>query len=323
MAGMANTLHFGGLYPEELIEGFIGGLYDVIKIWQNNNLDNQMARKLCFYRPLADGIREYPVQKIDMSANEVIPQAPSEPGQTTTFATGNAYDKVWRWPTGFMLNEEDIKHDPRLQSQHVEGCVAKIYRAEDKAFYAGRTANGISGFLTMARANPRGKIVATGGDNSTTFNNSGSWLDKLGDSGKRDIYTDLLTGRGLLKPKYRTALQNIFLAGNADTISALDQPDPYSATGINVSDRACKLFGRTPNDPVNSWAIINDQIADGYAYLVVKNPEVAELLESKAVFIDDRYPMEPIGNIPIAIYEDVGFSFKDVEGFVEIAIGAS
>jgi hypothetical protein len=47
---------------------------------------------------------------------------------------------------------------------------------------------------------------------------------------------------------------------------------------------------------------------------------VAELLEAKAIVVDDNYPRQPIGNLEVQIFQDVGISFKDTEGFVEIAI---
>jgi hypothetical protein len=308
----ADILYYGGAIPANFIETF----YDVIKIWQDVNLDNQMARKLLAFRGLNETTEEYEVQKLDISGEEVVPSAKNQPGQKMTVGMGTDFDKIWRWPIGFELNEADLAKDPRLQAWHVEACTAKIYRAEDKAFFAGFAANNIAGFQAAARANPNGKIVASGASGNDV-NNGGAWL--VSDT-SRDIYTDIRNARAKLKAKYRTTLQNIFLAGNADSLDALWDKDPYSDQSQRIFESVAPLFGRRPEDPVNSWAIVNDQIDDGYVYLVVKNPEVAELLEAKAIAIDDNYPRKAIGNLEVWIYEDVGISIKDSQGFVEIAV---
>jgi hypothetical protein len=309
----ADQLYYGGILDAY---GFIETFYDIIKVWQDNNLDNQMARQLIAFRGLSETTEEYEVQRLDISGEEARPQAKSEPGNNISVGMGTEFAKIWRWALGFELNEDDLKKDPRLQGWHIEAILSKIYRAEDKAFINGIATKGISGLLTYARANEKGKIVDTGASGAN-INNVGAWLTS---DTNRDIYQDILNARGMLRGKYQSNLRNIFLVGNAKSLAALDQKDPYSDNSTPISASVAPLLGRTANEPVTSWKFINDQIADNYVYLIVKNAEVAELLEARAIFIDDNYARKPIGNLEVQIFEDVGISIKDAQGYVEINI---
>jgi hypothetical protein len=308
----SDTLYYGGVIPDEFIESF----YEDIALWFDQNADNLMARRLLAYRGLTETTEEYEVIKADVGGADVVPGAKNAPGGYLTMGKANEYAKIWRWPQGFRLSEDDLKKDPKLQSQHVEACQSRIFRAEDKAFFSGRAANNITGLQTCARANPLGKIVASGGGGVNT-DNIGAWLTT---DTNRDVYQDVLNARGKLRGMYRSDRRNLYLLGNADSLAALDQKDPYSDNSTTIAESVCRLFGRSPTEPIGTWAIINDQVTSGYVYIVSKRPDVAELLEAKAIVVDDNYPRQPIGNLEVQIFQDVGISFKDTEGFVEIAI---
>lgn len=107
--------------------------------------------------------------------------------------------------------------------------------------------------------------------------------------------------------------------GNFETLDVLDQQDPNSTIGDSVADSVAQLLGRPKGAAKNNFCMVNDQISTSYVYLMTsKNPEFAKMVETKAIFIDDRYGLKPIGNYSVEIYEWVGMAIRDNEGVVEI-----
>jgi hypothetical protein len=194
--------------------------------------------------------------------------------------------------------------------------MTKIFRGEDKVYFNGRTVNDITGMQATARANSNGKVTeaASSGNN---IGNIGAWRTE---DGNRDIYEDLRAARGLLDSRFRSNLRNLYLVGQSDDIDCLDQKDPYSDSSTVIAESACRLFGRSKTEPVSNWAIRNDQIEEGYVYIVCKNREVAELIQATSVTIDDNYPRVPIGNLQVHLYQDVGIAFHNNNAFVEIQV---
>lgn len=307
-----DTLYYGGVIPGQ----FIATWYDAINEWFDANLDNQMARRTCAVSTVAETTEEYEISKIDFAGNDVVPTAKKSPGEEVSIGGATATTPLWRWPDYFTLNEADLKKDPKLQNRYVEACIAKIFRGEDKIFYAGRTVNNITGFATAAQANANGTVTAAASSGVNT-GNVGAWLTT---DTNRDIHEDLRVARGKLDSKFRANLNNLFLVGNANSMDALWQKDPYSDNSSPIYESVAPLFGRSPTAPIGSWAIINDQIADGYVYIVTRDKQAAELIQSKGITIDDNYPRKPIGNFEVHIYQDVGIAFHDNNAFVQIQI---
>ncbi len=307
-----DTLYYGGIIPGQ----FIATFYDFINEWYDANLDNQMARRCTVVTPVDENTEEFEISKIDFTSDDVVPKAKKSPGVEVSIAGATDNKPIWRWPDYFTLNESDLKKDPALQRRYVEACIAKIFRGEDKVWFNGRSVNNITGLQTAARANTNGKIVASGGDDATTFNNGGAWLTS---DTTRDIYEDIRVGRMQLDSKYRSNLNNLYLVGNADSLDALWQKDPYSTNSEPVYKSVATLFGRS-KDAKPDWAVINDQVSAGYVYIVCKNREAAEIVQSKGITIDDNYPRQPIGNLQVHLYQDAGIAFHDYNAFVELAI---
>jgi len=307
-----DLLYYGGVIPDHFKEVW----YANIKKYIDINKDNMMARRLAIVKPVPYVTEEYSITAIDVSAEEVVPKARSAAPENITLGGNERTYRIFRYPTGFVLNEDDLKKQPELQGWHIDACTRKIFRAEDKSFYVGRSNLDIIGFKAAAEANSNGKIVASGASGKDN-NNNGAWLT---DDGSRDIYEDLRMARGKLASKYRSNLQNLFLVGNAVSMDALWQKDPYSDDSSPILSSVAPLFGRSSDAPIGDWALINDQIDDNYVFIVCRDSEAAELIEAKALIIDDNYPRQPIGNLQVAIYEDVGIAIHDYNAFVEIAV---
>ena len=305
--------YYGGVIPA----AFVATWYDAVTVWADENMDNQLARAVMHVEPVDKLVEEYEIVKIDYDAADVVPQAKKTPGVEVSIGGSGDSAKIWRWPDYFTINEDDLNKSPSLQNQYVAACMTHIFRGEDKVFVNGRAANNITGLVATARANPNGKMVATGGDDSATFDNVGSW--QAADT-NRDIYEDLRISRGFLASRFRSKLDQLYLVGHSDDIDCLDQKDPYSDNSSIIAESVCRLFGRSVTDPVGSWAIRNDQITEGYVYIVAKSREAAELVQARSITIDDNYPRTPIGNLQVHLYHDVGFAFHNAEAFVEIQV---
>lgn len=300
-----DRLYYGGIIPDNFFEVW----YADIQKWNDANVYNQMARRLLSYRGVAAETEEYGITLEDITKTIVEPKARDTAGNEVSVGGADKSYKVWRWPTGFKISESAIKKDPRLTSRLVEACQARISWSEDYTFYNGRAANGIVGLDAAAQANPNGVIADTG--------NGGAWLT---DDGARDIYQDMLNLRGKIKSQYRSDLNSLWVLCNSTSADAFDQKDPNSDNSALIGDSVCKLFGRSPNAPRSSWLLINDQIADNYVYLISKRPEVAELVEAQATMLDDNYPRQPIGNLQVVVYQDMGIAIHDYYGFARLAI---
>ena len=308
---VTDTLYKSAPIPSNFLEVW----YDSVAGWYDANLDNQLARKVVYLNtdvaPTAD---EYERINSDAAGKDVIPRAKNAPGSEVSIGASGDSAKIYRWPDYFTISEDDLDKRPELYNQYVQACMDFIFRGEDKVFINGHAGANISGLLTAARANSNGKVAASGG----TYNNNGAWLTD--DAGNRNIYEDLLLGRGLLDSKFRARLSDLFLVGNANSLDALDQKDPFSSDSQPIWKSVCGLFGRSDTAPVDSWAIRNDQLADGYVYIVCKSRQAAELVQARAITIDPDYARVPIGNREVHLYQDLGMVFHSNNAFVEIAI---
>lgn len=303
------------LYGSGIVPGsFTATFYDYINDWYDINLDNQMARKCTVVTQVPATTELYEINKIDFTSDDVVPKAKKTPGIEVSLGSNTTNTPLWRWADSFVMNEDDLEKDPMLQRRYIEACLAKIFRGEDKVWFAGRTVNNITGVDTAAGLNTNGKIVASGASGNDT-NNIGAWLTS---DTNRDIYEDCRVARGKLDSKYRTNLKNLFMIGSAASMDAFWQKDPYSDDSEPVYRSVGPLFGRSPDD--TSWMVINDQVTAGYVYIVAKSREAAELIQARGVTIDDSYPRKPIKNIEVHLYQDVGIAFHDNNAFVEIAI---
>jgi len=305
-----DVLNYSGVIPDQ----FIVRLYDFVKLWYNANLDNQLARTVCAIDTVDPTTEQFEITKIDFSGKDVVPGAKKSPGSQVSMGAGSEKATIYRWSDNFDINGDDLRKDPQLQSRYVEACIAHIFRGEDKVFVNGRSVNNITGLVTAARANKNGKIAASAG----TYNNNGAWLTV--DADGRDIYEDVRAMRGLLDSKYRANKRNLYLVGNAASLDALDQKDPYNDNSTPISASVAPLLGRTITEPITSWAIVNEQVAAGYVYLVSKNKDAAQLVQAQGIVIDTDYPRKAINNYEIHLFQDVGMAFYDVNGFVECAI---
>jgi hypothetical protein len=301
----SNNLYYGGIIPDS----FFSVWYSDIKKWYDANLYNQMARRLLSKRDVDPMTEEYGITLEDITSNDVEPKARNVAGDVVSVAGSDKSYKVFRWPTGFTMHEDAIQKDPRLQSRHVEACRARISYSEDKTAFFGRTPQSIVGIQAAARANPNG-VIAAG-------SNGGAWLSS---DGSRDVYQDVLDLRGKIAAKYRSDRRALLGLCNSTTADVFDQKDPYNDNSTPISASVCSLFGRSPGEPINNWLVVNDQVPSGYFYIIVKRPEVAELVEANPFTLDDNYPREPIGNLRVVAYQDVGIAIHDYYGFAELDV---
>lgn len=299
-------LYYGGIIPDHFKQVWYADINKSIDILK----DNMLARRLLVPKPVDATVEEYSVTYIDATGDEVVPGAKTDAGKELTMGGGQGNFRLYRYPTGFTVNEADLKKKPEMMSQYVDACTRKIFRGEDKVFFSGHTGLGITGMQAAARANSNGKI--------TTSTNNGAWLT---DDTSRDIYEDIRALRGLLDAKYRAQKRNLYLVGNAASMDCLDQKDPYNDNSTPISASVAPLLGRTANEPVTDWAIVNEQITSGYVYLCTRDSMAGELLEAQPIFIDDNYPRKAIGNLEVHIYEDIGIAIHDANAFAELAIG--
>lgn len=301
-----DRLYYGGIIPDD----FKVTWYADIKRWYDQNLYNQLALQLCTFREVDPTTEKYEITYQDISQGEVRPKARSVAGDNVSVSGGSAEYRISRWPTGFILNEDDIKKDPRLQSWHVEACTAKIYYAQDKAFIKGNSEAGILGLQNAAAANPNGAI--------SNSENGGAWLT---DDGARGIYQDMLNLRGLIDAKYKNNLRNLRVICNSTSADAFYQEDPQSSNGALIFEKVARLLGRSADEPVTNWLIVNDQVPDNYVYMMAISPEVVELVQANPIIIDDNYPRQPIGNLQVVMYTDFGIAFHaPYTGIAELAI---
>lgn len=301
-----DRLYYGGIIPDD----FFTRWYSDIQVWNDANIYNQMARRLLSFRPVAPETEDYGITMEDITKTIVEPKARNVAGEDVNVGGSDKSYKVFRWPTGFRFSEDAVKKDARLQSRRVEACQARISYSEDNVFLNGRAANGIVGLAQAALQNKKGTITAA--------TNQGAWLT---DDGARNIYQDCLNLRGLIASKYRSNLGSLWMLTNTTVADAFDQTDPEADNGSLIADKVCKLLGRSPASPRASWLMINDQIPANTLYLVCKNAEVAELVEANPIVIDDNYPRQPIGNLQVAVYQDVGIAIHDPNGMAVMNVG--
>lgn len=152
----ADTLNFQGILTPETKAAY----YEFITLWLDANIDNQMARRLLDTTPMDAGVEEFPVGRIDLSTNTVVPGPKNTPGLHTSIGADEIRARVFSYGDGFDLNENDVNKYPAMQSDLIQGITAKIFRGEDYTFYKGVAKIGIDGFETAARANANGKITA-------------------------------------------------------------------------------------------------------------------------------------------------------------------
>lgn len=210
---------------------------------------------------------------------------------------------------GFEVSAKDLKGDPRLNARDVEICLSNIARKEDQVTINGSAAEGITGLVAQAQANPNGKIVAAGAAGNDV-NNIGAWD---GSDPSMDPYADLLAAIERISNRYKP----VWLGGRrADLLKlwALDserKPYYYMSSG---------LFGRRPEDnPWDTWMLSTDLFTAGKVYVGVKNAEAAELVVSENP-TPIAYPMREGEVYPVEVREYVRQQLYDTQAFVEVDI---
>lgn len=199
---------------------------------------------------------------------------------------------------GFMINEKDLSLDKQIKTRKLKVVLANMQRFENKVSINGDTDRTIPGIATLAAANPNGTITA-----------QGTWD---GSASARDIYDDLLGARGKMDGDYEPR----FLIGERTDMNWLRALDSERKPFWHM---VSSLFGKTPQDPMNSWAIEvgPKTLSPGFVYMATYDDEAAEFVISEDHKVR-QIPQQRGGNYPIEVYSWYTIEGHDNKGFVQI-----
>lgn len=215
--------------------------------------------------------------------------------------------KQYQIAIGFYMHERELDQDPLLKNRKIDWATRSIHRLEDYIFFSGDSSIGILGLQAQARANPNGKIVASGASGNDA-NNVGAWD---GTDTYIDIQRDVLNAISRLGDDYDPK----FLIGRRADLMHIRQLDEQRKS---YADEILDLFGASSIDQVLKYSAF---CPSGYVYVTAKNAMAAEFTYSQDIKIVDDMIREKGGNYWVELNEWVNpFQCYDPEAFVEIAI---
>lgn len=274
-----------------------------IKDYVSKIADKMISRQLLPVRKVGADVGIDQVTTYDRTGAGAKIVAKGARAEGSGSVASNVSHEIYQLLDKFYIHEKDIKHDPKLKNRNVQIILGNIHRAENDLVVNGDTNHNISGIVDAARANTNGLIDET----ETT----GDWD---GSDTSRDIYNDTLLGLSMIDGDYDAR----FLLMNKIDSRYMFAKD---SEGVPYWKSVCSLFGKTPQDPIDSWLIKADTsvLAQGYVYLCAYDPDVAELVISENPTLR-AIALQEGGNYPIEMYEWLVPEFHNNQAFAEIHI---
>lgn len=303
------AMNYGSYSPEEARQIWEKRLVKTASVER----DKRLARNLTMYRGLPATVDTDTVTTVVGSGgNSTIAAKITAKGavpETTDIKAGEKDFKQYQISLGFYVNGREMMQDPSVKNAKVDWCYRNIGRLEDYIWVNGDSTINLSGMVTQARANPNGKITATGASGADV-NNVGAWA---GTDSDIDIQKDVLEALSRIGDDY--ANSPLFLVGRRADLKYIRQLDDLRNS---YADQILDLFGA---GSVNDFLRTSSYIPTGYVYIVAKDAEVAEFTVSTEMMVDNDYPREKGDNYWTEVREWINpFQCYDAEGFVEIQI---
>ena len=283
-----NNLHYGSYITEEMTIAWVQAIND----WELNYRNELTARTVMPYRSIG------PQMDIDATSHHMSTSGLADfvaKGATPTpitMKTAVEKNEMFQIATGFFVNERDLAkaEGATMKQAELNACLQMIHAREDYTLLNGNTELGISGIVTKAHANTRGKIVASGASGAE-MNNMGAW-DGTDDT--RDPYEDVANAVSMMDYRFKPYA----LLADRATIRYLNMKD---SERIPFAEDMGPLFGKPEGD--RSWMIESQFTPTGYCYLVPYNPQAGEFISSQEIDIKDDYAQMPGGNFYIELKE--------------------
>lgn len=303
------AMNYGSYSPEEARQIWEKRLVKTASVER----DKRLARNLTMYRGLPATVDTDTVTTVVGSGgNSTIAAKITAKGavpETTDIKAGEKDFKQYQISLGFYVNGREMMQDPSVKNAKVDWCYRNIGRLEDYIWVNGDSTINLSGMVTQARANPNGKITASGASGADV-NNVGAWA---GTDSDIDIQKDVLEALSRIGDDY--ANSPLFLVGRRADLKYIRQLDDLRNS---YADQILDLFGA---GSVNDFLRTSSYIPTGYVYIVAKDAEVAEFTVSTEMMVDNDYPREKGDNYWTEVREWINpFQCYDAEGFVEIQI---
>ena len=303
------AMNYGSYSPEEARQIWEKRLVKTASVER----DKRLARNLTMYRGLPATVDTDTVTTVVGSGgNSTIAAKITAKGavpETTDIKAGEKDFKQYQISLGFYVNGREMMQDPSVKNAKVDWCYRNIGRLEDYIWVNGDSTINLSGMVTQARANPNGKITASGASGADV-NNVGAWA---GTDSDIDIQKDVLEALSRIGDDY--ANSPLFLVGRRADLKYIRQLDDLRNS---YADQILDLFGA---GSVNDFLRTSSYIPTGYVYIVAKDAEVAEFTVSTEMMVDNDYPREKGDNYWTEVRERINpFQCYDAEGFVEIQI---
>ena len=280
--------HYGKAW-EKVIMGFV-----------EKFKDNMMARQVLYNRDVGASV-EIDVVTTYERANEgaaIVAKGVVPEGSSLT--SGLVNFPIYQVLDGFMINEKDIKADPKLKDRDMDLILRHVHRKEDDFCFNGQTNLNVNGIVNSV---PTANKITTG-------TNHGSWD---GTDTTIDIHADILACIALLSGNYDPR----WVLGNRVDISMLYSLDserqPYWKT-------VAPLFGFNENDDPKKWIKTSNHVTASHVYVGPVDPEAGEIVISGNPYYR-IIPMQRGGNYPIELAEWVTVEIHDIDAYGEIATG--
>ncbi len=233
------------------------------------------------------------------------------PTAKTGIASTTDKQDIYQLMDQFQVHEKDLKSSPDMFNKQIDMCLRNIHQLEDDMAINGNSNLGLSGVLTMAHANPNGKITATGASGNDV-DNAGAWTETT----NLDPYSDIVNAIEMLGSKFDPA----FIAGNRKNLARLFLKDKSADGAGPFWKEIAPMFGYSEQDnPWKTWLKPSSKFAVGKVVLMAKDADAGEFVVSENPW-PDRLPKAAGGNFPVELKSWSVPRYYDAEGFVEIDV---
>jgi len=299
-----------GKYAASIPSSIIKRFDRTIINYRSKERDKEIARNLSNIRTIGPAFQTDVVTYWEKTGgNDIIRasiKAKGAAADTVGAKENEISHQMYKLTVGFNFNTRDLDLDPAQYTRKVEICTREIRRLEDYLFINGSTGPALTGLVTAARANPKGKIAAYGASSSSPSKDSvGNWA---GTDTYRDIYDDTLEAVTRVGDNFDAA----YMIGQKTTLAPIRKMDDLR----NVyADQLLDLFNA---NNVNDFLRTSAYVPAGYAYVVAKDVEFAEFVISTDLRTK-AYSEQPGEVIPVELIEWVNPNeFHTMEGVAEI-----
>jgi hypothetical protein len=283
------TMNFGSSIPAHFNEVFSRE----VLLYQQKQRDARVARNLSTMRDVGAQVQTDTVTFYEKSGgNAVLTAAITAKGSTPPVigVKGKTVPhEMYQLSVGFNLNERDLSLDPKQQNRKVDVATRDIGRLEDYIWINGDTATGLTGLVTAARANPNGKVVASGASGADV-NNVGVWT---GTDTYIDIYTDIMGACDRIGDNFTPK----YLVGKRSDLAPIRKMDDMRK---RYADEILDLFGANATQDFIRYSAY---VPTGYVYVVAQDMEGTEFVVSQDLTVDTSYPKQPGGNYYVELKE--------------------